>query len=92
MSDILSWDKAVDKKVKSSDEQDLGMIESITREYIQAKQGLIGKKYYFIPKYYIQGNDDESLSARVKKIGESFKDKVKSLGKKRPMPKQKGKY
>jgi hypothetical protein len=27
MSDILSWDKAVDKKVKSSDEQDLGMIE-----------------------------------------------------------------
>ncbi len=45
MNDILSWDKAVDKKVKSSDEQDLGMIESITREYNQAKQGLIGKKY-----------------------------------------------
>jgi hypothetical protein len=180
MSDILSWDKAVDKKVKSSDDQDLGKIESITREYIQAKQGLIGKKYYFIPKYYIQGydgdnlwvsltkdevktrferetppdlkefetseyaerksmvikqysdfdrsipaynssskedeptlpaktpsnirtkaahkknvvvvspspakkpRDDESLSARVKKVGRSFKDKVKSLGKKKP--------
>jgi hypothetical protein len=28
--------------------------------------------------------DDESLSARVKKVGRSFKDKVKSLGKKKP--------
>ena len=24
MSDIISWDKAIDKKVKSSDNQDLG--------------------------------------------------------------------
>jgi hypothetical protein len=35
--------------------------------------------------------DDESLSARVKKVGRSFKDKVKSLSKKRPMLKQKRK-
>jgi hypothetical protein len=37
-------------------------------------------------------HDDESLSARVKKAGQSFKDKVTSLGKKRPKLKQKRKY
>ena len=61
MSDIISWDKAIDKKVKSSDNHDLGKIESITREYIQTKEGVIGKKYYFIPKYYIQGYDGDNL-------------------------------
>jgi hypothetical protein len=33
--------------------------------------------------------DDESVSARVKKAGQSFKDKVTSLGKKIPKLKQK---
>src|SRR2546421_11782345 len=61
MSDIISWDKAIDKKVKSSDNHDLGKIESITREYVQTKEGVIGKKYYFIPKYYIQGYDGDNL-------------------------------
>ena len=61
MSDIISWDKAIDKKVKSSDNQELGKVQSITREYVQTKEGLVGKKYYFIPKYYIQGYDGDHL-------------------------------
>jgi hypothetical protein len=61
MSDIISWDKAIDKKVKSSNNHDLGKVQSITREYIQTKEGLVGKKYYFIPKYYIQGYDCDHL-------------------------------
>jgi hypothetical protein len=61
MSDIISWDKAIDKKIKSSDNQDLGKVQSITREYVQTKEGLVGKKYYFIPKYYIQGYDGDHL-------------------------------
>ena len=40
MSDIISWDKAIDRKVKSSDDKDLGKIQSITRDYIQTKEGL----------------------------------------------------
>jgi len=61
MSDIISWDKAIDKKVKSTDNQDLGKVQSITKKYIQTKEGLVGKKYYFIPKYYIQGYDGDHL-------------------------------
>jgi hypothetical protein len=61
MSDVISWDKAIDKKVKSSDDKDLGKIQSITRDYIQTKEGTISKNYYFIPKYYITGYDGDNL-------------------------------
>jgi hypothetical protein len=61
MSDIISWDKAIGKKVKSSDDKDLGKIESITRDYIQTKEGMISKSYYFIPKYHLSGYDGDKL-------------------------------
>jgi hypothetical protein len=61
MSDIISWDKAIGKKVKSSDDKDLGKIESITIEYIQTKEGILSKTYYFIPKYYLRGYDGDKL-------------------------------
>jgi hypothetical protein len=61
MSDIISWDNAIDKKVKSSDDKDLGKVQSITKEYIQTKEGALSKSYYFIPKYHIQGYDGDNL-------------------------------
>jgi hypothetical protein len=61
MSDIISWDKAIDRKVKSSDDKDLGKVQSITRDYIQTKEGTVSKKYYFIPKYYLSGYDGDKL-------------------------------
>jgi hypothetical protein len=61
MSEIMSWDKAVDMKVKSSDDKDLGKVQSITKDYIQTKEGTVGKKYYYLPKYYLQGYDKDHL-------------------------------
>jgi hypothetical protein len=61
MSDIISWDKAIGKKVKSSDDKDLGKVDSITRDYIQTKEGMISKSYYFIPKYHLSGYDGDKL-------------------------------
>src|ERR687886_21962 len=72
MSDIISWDKAIDMKVKSSDNKDLGKIQSITKDYIQTKEGLVSKNYYFIPKYYIQGYDGDHLWVSL------TKDEIKS--------------
>ena len=72
MSDLISWDKAIDKKVKSSDDKDLGKVQSITQDYIQTKEGTIGKKYYYIPKYYLQGYDGDHLWVSL------TKDEVKS--------------
>lgn len=61
MSDIISWDKAIDKKVKSSDDKDLGKVQAITRDYVQTKEGMVSKNYYFIPRYYITGYDGKNL-------------------------------
>jgi hypothetical protein len=73
VSEIISCDKAIDKKVKSSDDKDLGKVQSITREYIQTKEGTIGENCYYIPKYYMQGYDgDHPLSVSL------TKDEVKS--------------
>ncbi len=82
MSDIISWDKAIDKKVKSSDNQDIGKVQSITKEYIQTKEGKISKNYYFIPKYYIQGYDGDNLWVSLTK--EEIKSKFEK--EKEPAP------
>ncbi len=67
MTDIISWDKAIDKKVKSSDDKDLGKIQSVTRDYNQTKEGTVDKKYYYISKYYFQGYDGDHLWVSLRK-------------------------
>lgn len=67
MSDIISWDKAIGTKVKSSDDEDLGKVQSITRDYIQTKKGTVSKSYYFIPKYYLSGYDGDRLWVSLSK-------------------------
>jgi len=64
---IISWDEAVDKKVKSSDDKDLGKVQSITKDYVQTKEGTISKKSYFIPKYYVQGYDGDNIWVSLRK-------------------------
>ena len=64
---IISWDEAVDKKVKSSDDKDLGKVQSVTKDYVQTKEGTISKKSYFIPKYYVQGYDGDNIWVSLRK-------------------------
>lgn len=59
--DVISWDTVIDKKVKSSDDQDLGKVHTITNDFVQTKEGLVSKNYYFIPKYYVRGYDGEHV-------------------------------
>jgi hypothetical protein len=80
MADIISWDKAIDRKVKSSDNKDLGEVDSITKDYIQAKEGTISKNNYYIPKYYLQGYDGDNLWVSL------TKDEVKARFERRDPP------
>src|SRR5215467_2732266 len=80
MSEIISWDKAIDKKVKSKDDRDLGKIQAITNDYIQTKDGTINKNYYYIPKYYLEGYDGDHLWVSL------TKDEVKSRFEKENAP------
>src|SRR4029078_6248660 len=72
MSDIITWNEAIDRKVKSSDDKDLGKVQSITRDYIQTKEGMVSKNYYYIPKFYLSGYDGNNLWVSL------TKDEVKS--------------
>jgi|SRR5215467_10533616 len=82
MAEVIIWDNAIDKKVKSTDDKDLGKVQSITKDYVQTKEGTIDKKYYYLPKYYIQGYDGDDLRISL------TKDEVKSRfeGEKAPLP------
>ena len=47
--------------MKSTDDQDLGKVHTITNDFVQTKEGIVSKNYYFIPKYYVQGYDGEHV-------------------------------
>src|SRR5918992_5377148 len=64
---VISWDESADKKVKSSDDKDLGKVQNVTKDYIQTKEGAVLKKSYFIPKYYVQGYDGDSIRVSLRK-------------------------
>jgi hypothetical protein len=59
--DVLSWDKSIDKYVKTTDKKKVGKIRAITSDFIQIEKGKLDKKYYFVPKHYIQGYDGEHI-------------------------------
>ena len=67
MSNILTWDKSIHKKVKTADKRSLGRIKAITNDFIQVEKGSLGKKYYFIPKYYIEGYDGKHVWLSIRK-------------------------
>jgi hypothetical protein len=61
LAEILSWDKAIDKDVKTIDGKKVGKIRAVTIDYIQIWKGKVDKKYYFVPKHYIQGYDGDDI-------------------------------
>jgi len=63
----LSWDKIIDKEVKSSDNEEIGKIKSIGQYFLEIEE-VISKKHYFIPKKYLhQYNEDDLLLSSLTK-------------------------
>ncbi len=63
----MPWDKIIDRKVKSSDNEDIGKVESIAASYVEVKDGTVHKKHYFIPKYYVEGFDGKNIRTSLTK-------------------------
>lgn len=61
MIDILSWNNSIDKDVKTIDDEKVGKITAVTRDFVQIRRGSLDKQYYFVPKYYIEGYDGEHI-------------------------------
>jgi hypothetical protein len=63
----MAWDKVIGKEVRSSDDKDLGEVESIATEWIEAKKGKLDKKHYYIPKIYVEEFDGKKLHTSLTK-------------------------
>ncbi len=61
MTDILSWEKSIDKDVKTINDKKVGKVRAVTKDFMQIKKGAVDEKYYFIPKHYIQGYDGDDI-------------------------------
>jgi hypothetical protein len=68
----VPWEKVKGKKTKSKDDKDVGKVEDVAPHYVEVKEGIIGKKSYFIPKYYINYFDGDNLYISL------TKDEIKS--------------
>jgi hypothetical protein len=77
------------KTTTSLTKEDEPSLPAETPSNIRTKAAHKKKVIVVSPSPAKRPQDDESVSARVKKVGESFKDKVTSLGKKRPKLKKK---
>jgi hypothetical protein len=57
----LSWDEAIDKTAKSINKKEIGKIKHISQDYIQIEKGLMDKDRYFVPKYFVEGYEDDDI-------------------------------
>jgi hypothetical protein len=76
--------RPIGKTTTSLTKEDEPTLPAETPSNIPTKAAHKKKVIVVSPSPAKKPGDDESLSARVKKVGRSFKDKVKSLSKKRP--------
>jgi hypothetical protein len=79
------------KTTTSLTKEDEPTLPAVTPSNIRTKAAHKKKVIVVSPSPAKKPHDDESLSTRVNEAGQSFKDKVTSLGKKRPKLKQKRK-
>jgi hypothetical protein len=57
----LSWDKVKGKSAKSIDKKDIGKIKELSEDYIQIQKGLVSKDNFFVPKYHVEGYEDDDI-------------------------------
>ena len=63
----LSWEKVMDKEVKSTDKKEIGKIKSVGQNFVEVEDGVISKKRYFIPKKYIHQYDGDTIYSSLEK-------------------------
>jgi hypothetical protein len=56
-SNTSSWTDLIGESVYSTDDQDIGDIEAVSRNFIVVKRGLINVHRYYIPLHKVEGWD-----------------------------------
>lgn len=60
-----SWTDLIDESVHTSDDQDIGDIEAVSRNFIVVKKGLVNVHWYYIPLHRVEGWDGKVVWLKV---------------------------
>ncbi len=61
----LAWVELLNESVHTSDDQDIGDIEAVNRQFIVVKRGFVNIHRYFIPAYKIEGWDGNIVWVKI---------------------------
>lgn len=60
-----SWTDLVNESVHTSDDQDIGDIEAVSRNFIVVKKGLVNVHRYYIPLHRVEGWDGKVVWLKI---------------------------
>ena len=61
LGEVLGWMDIIDESVHASDDEDIGDVEAVNRDFIVVKRGFINVHRYYIPISKVQGWDGNVL-------------------------------
>jgi hypothetical protein len=60
-----SWTDLINESVHTSDDQDIGDIEAVSRNFIVVKRGLVNVHRYYIPLHRVEGWDGKVVWLKI---------------------------
>lgn len=61
LREVSGWTDIIDESVHTSDDQDIGDVEAVNRDFIVVKRGFVNVHRYYIPISKVQGWDGNVL-------------------------------
>jgi hypothetical protein len=61
LREVSGWTDTINESVHTSDDQDIGDVEAVNRDFIVVKRGFVNVHRYFIPISKVQGWDGKVL-------------------------------
>ncbi len=60
-----SWTDLINESVHTSDDQDIGDVEAVSRNFIVVKRGLVNVHRYYIPLHRVEGWDGKVVWLKI---------------------------
>jgi hypothetical protein len=64
-SDRSSWTDLIGETVHTSDDQDIGDIEAVSRNFVVVKKGIVNVHRYYIPLHRVEGWDGRVVWLKI---------------------------
>lgn len=60
-----SWADLIDESVRTSDDEDIGEVEAVNRDFLVIKRGVINVHHYYIPVGKVEGWDGKDVWLKI---------------------------